>query len=275
MSELVHKFEAETCPRTWLLATEFLNAQPDRSAYNVVLAIRTPELMTPADFATYDCLDRFLHRHDRPSIAAVASTIFPANFYLEKGAHGVFEDYCKIHPRLPSHWGTYAGRILSRSATGRGNTVHEFNPLRVLVEKLKRHVVGVHLRAVYELNMLDAHDLLEIPIYAVQSDGKRTRGQPCLMHLSFKLRAHPPQVSLAVMYRNHFYIEKALGNLIGLAQLLSFVSAEAGVGVGPLVCHSTLAQLDTGTWGVGGVAKLIQQCRQGSESVRQQSPSPR
>jgi hypothetical protein len=95
------------------------------------------------------------------------------------------------------------------------------------------------------------------------------------MHLSFKLRGNPPQVSLAVMYRNHFYIEKALGNLIGLAQLLSFVSAEAGVGVGPLVCHSTLAQLDTGTWGVGGVANVIQQCRQESESVRQQSPSPR
>ncbi len=220
-------------------------------------------------------LDRFLHRHDRPSISAVASTIFPANFYLEKGAHGVFEDYCKIHPRLPPHWGTYASRILSRSAAGRGNTVHEFNPLRVLFEKLQRHVVGVHLRAVYELNMLDAHDLLEIPIYEVQSDGKRTRGQPCLMHLSFKLRANPPQVSLAVMYRNHFYIEKALGNLIGLAQLLSFVSAEAGVGVGPLVCHSTLAQLDTGTWGVGGVANVIQQCRQESESVWQQSPSPR
>ena len=102
--------------------------------------------------------------------------------------------------------------------------------------------------------MLDADDLLEIPIYEMQNDGKRTRAQPCLMHLSFKLRANPPQVSLAVMYRNHFYIEKALGNLIGLAQLLSFVSAEAGVGVGPLVCHSTLAQLDTETWGVGGVA---------------------
>jgi hypothetical protein len=66
---------------------------------------------------------------------------------------------------------------------------------------------------------------------------------------------------LTVMYRNHFYVEKAIGNLIGLAQLLSFVAAEAGVRVGPLICHSTLAELDTGSWGVGGIAKLIEQCR--------------
>jgi hypothetical protein len=117
------------------------------------------------------------------------------------------------------------------------------------------------MRAAYEMNMVESHDMLEIPIYAAETDAKRTRGQPCLMHLSFKLVPTQERVMLTVMYRNHYYIEKALGNLIGLAQLLSFVAAEAGVGVGSLICHSTLAELDSGSWGVGGIAELIKRCR--------------
>ena len=37
---------------------------------------------------------------------------------------------------------------------------------------------------------------------------------------------------LTVLYRYHYYIEKALGNLLGLAQLLYFVAKETGLGVG-------------------------------------------
>jgi hypothetical protein len=48
------------------------------------------------------------------------------------------------------------------------------------------------------------------------------------------------RVMLTVLYRYHYYIEKALGNLLGLAQLLYFVAKETGLGVGPLLCHSTL-----------------------------------
>jgi hypothetical protein len=46
------------------------------------------------------------------------------------------------------------------------------------------------------------------------------------------------------MYRNHFYIEKLLGNLIGLGRLMAFVGREAGVGVGPLTVISTHAVID-------------------------------
>lgn len=258
---MIHIFEADTCPRVWLSAAQFLSGQPARSAYNVVLAARAPDLLSPGDFGIYDCLDGFLRKHGHSSVASVASTIFPANFYLQRGAQGVFEDYPKIHPRLPTHWGLYAGRILRRSGFGRGNAGPRLNPLSILVDKLKHQLAAGHMRAAYEMNMVESHDMLEIPIYAAETDAKRTRGQPCLMHLSFKLVPTQERVMLTVMYRNHYYIEKALGNLIGLAQLLSFVAAEAGVGVGSLICHSTLAELDSGSWGVGGIAELIKRCR--------------
>jgi hypothetical protein len=46
------------------------------------------------------------------------------------------------------------------------------------------------------------------------------------------------------MYRNHFYIEKLLGNLVGLGRLMSFVAREGGVGVGALTVVSTHAEID-------------------------------
>jgi len=262
LGTLIHKFEADTCPRVWLDAAQFLRGQPARTAYNLVLAARTPELLTPADGAIHDCVDEFLRKHAHSSVASVASTIFPANFYMQRGAPGIYEDYPRVHPRLPRHWGMYAGRMLRKSAAADGkNRGLEFNPLRILVEKMKKQVTGGRMRAVYELNMIEDRELLELPIYNAITDARCIRGQPCLSHLSFKLISAGQKVTLTVLYRNHYYIEKALGNLIGLAQLLCFVAAEAGVGVGPLVCHSTLTELDTGSWGVGGIAELIKRCR--------------
>jgi len=66
---------------------------------------------------------------------------------------------------------------------------------------------------------------------------------------------------LTAMYRYHYYIEKALGNLLGLSQLLFFVAKETGLGVGPLVCLSTYAVLDTeGGWRTVDVRQLVADC---------------
>ncbi len=48
------------------------------------------------------------------------------------------------------------------------------------------------------------------------------------------------------MYRNHFYIEKLLGNLVGLGRLMAFVAREGGgLDVGSLTVVSTHAEIDT------------------------------
>ena len=66
---------------------------------------------------------------------------------------------------------------------------------------------------------------------------------------------------LTALYRNHYYIERALGNLIGLSQLLYFVARESGLEPRGLVCHSTLARLDfDGGWTVGEINSLIDKC---------------
>ena len=71
-------------------------------------------------------------------------------------------------------------------------------------------------------------------------------GGQCLSFGSFKLRKEAGQehLDMAVMYRNHFYVEKLLGNLIGLGRLMDFVATEGGVAVGELTVLSAHATVD-------------------------------
>jgi hypothetical protein len=118
------------------------------------------------------------------------------------------------------------------------------------------------MRAVYEVSLVENEDLLtDIPLYRADTDSRRIRGGPCLSHLSFKLMPEG-KVMLTAIYRSHYYIQRALGNLLGLAQLLTFVATEVGVDVGSLVCHSTYAVIDTdGGWARTDAERLIEHCK--------------
>lgn len=69
------------------------------------------------------------------------------------------------------------------------------------------------------------------------------------------------RLMLTATYRNHFYIEKLLGNLIGLTQLLKFVANEAGIEAGSLTVistHATTTQQCKAS--VTEIRKLINDC---------------
>ena len=70
-------------------------------------------------------------------------------------------------------------------------------------------------------------------------------GGQCLSLLSFKVvPGAQRQLLLTAQYRNHYYVEKLLGNLVGLGRLMSFVAREAGLAVGSLTIVSTHAEID-------------------------------
>jgi hypothetical protein len=75
-------------------------------------------------------------------------------------------------------------------------------------------------------------------------DGSPYGGQ-CLSFLSFHLQPGSPKtLLLTAQYRNHYYVEKLLGNLIGLGRLMSYVASETGAKVGSLTVLSTHATID-------------------------------
>lgn len=56
-----------------------------------------------------------------------------------------------------------------------------------------------------------------------ESDNFRPRGSPCLQYIQFRLH-HNNKISLTAVYRSHDFVNKALGNFIGLSDLGKFVA---------------------------------------------------
>ena len=255
---MIHPILAKTSTEAWLRAVNLLNRMEGRCAYNVILDIDDPIMLLPTDKHIVEVLDRFLVSHDAQPVATVAGTIFPASHYRKRGARGVLEDFPnKIYPKLKKTWGTYAGRMLTR----RDRNGRETNPLETIINKLRQQTHRHNaLRAIYEVSLIDI--FADIPVYDPGLDARRTLNQPCLTHLSFKLR-EDHGLMLTALYRNHYYVERALGNLIGLSQLLFFVARESGLEPRGLVCHSTFARLDLDRgWTVRKLKQLTAECNE-------------
>ena len=70
------------------------------------------------------------------------------------------------------------------------------------------------------------------------NDGMQPRGGPCcLQTITLHVEANEQRdhmLSACALYRNHDFFEKALGNYIGLGQLLEFLAESADLRVGSL-----------------------------------------
>jgi thymidylate synthase len=212
--------------------------------YNVVIDVTDPVIHDDKENEVITLVDKFLKLHDQNPIITVSNTIFPQSLY---DAHGSPEFYAVDHRDYDlltetKRWGRYFERMTRhRKADGK-----QYNPLQDMIDKMKRQEnAGVRYKAAYELAVYD-------PLL----DGRTLYGGQCLSFLSFKL--HPEQgLLLTAMYRNHTYVTRCLGNLIGLGRLQAFVAKEAGVKVGSLTIISTHAELDKGDWGIKDARELV------------------
>jgi hypothetical protein len=265
---------SSTLAEAWLDAAEhLLTKKPDYLDTTIVLHIDDPKRVRRRDRAVADTLDSFLIEHDNHSHHTVAETIFPGYEYLRGGVDGVFKNYPdEIFPRIRKHpdsrqWGTYAQRMLCRvSPDGT-----RYNPLEQMIGKMRQKNP---VKASYELGLA-----FDIATYDDDQHRGSRLGGPCLTHLSFKLIAK--KLHLTAIYRSHYYIHRAYGNLLGLARLQSFVADQVGVTTGPLVCHSTMAVLESGKnygWGKREIEPLIRACRaahdQLADGLPRQAHSP-
>lgn len=260
--------EADTCVRAWLEACEYLLEQPHWRGYSLVLEISDPIALPANDRAAYHHLDRFLIESGGFPLNTVINTIFPARRFSRHGAEGLYDCYLnEIYPEIRKHpdfdWGTYFFRLI-RWVDHDSKTI---NPLDDLVHKIRSQLsqAGPN-RAVYELSSYDP--FLDVPVYDPGYDRKRPLGGPCLTHLSFKI-GPDKSLLLSAFYRSHYYVQRALGNLLGLAHLQNFVAEQTGLVVGPLLCISSMAQLEvsSGKWGKNDIRRLIEGCRNGESAV--------
>lgn len=239
---LMKMIEADSCVHAWVQSFEWLLSQQDKTAFNLVVAIHNPIVLADEDRLLADKLDAFLRNHDSLPIISVMNTIFPGGFYKQGGASALYNDFPKAYEESKSGWGTYAGRIFTPIQMKNGEVMSR---VQKIVEKLKRNTQagGLPMKAAYEADVLDSSYDEDLSTYCAATDADLNRNQPCLAHLSFKL--HKGTLSLTAFYRSQYFVTKALGNYLGLGQLLYFVSKEAGLIPGHLICHASMAQIDT------------------------------
>jgi hypothetical protein len=243
----------------WLAAVQYLSTCQDWEDYNLILEILDPMRRGADDRRIEARLDGFLRAAGHFPLSTVAETIFPAGEYRRHGPKGVYETYPdEIYPsikRLPElRWGTYAHRFVRRDGpTG------PINPLKYCIEKICKQLAGKSVKTgCYELSLSEVG--LDLPLYDPVSDRKHHIGGPCLSHVSLKI-TREKRLVMTALYRSHYYLQKALGNLLGLARLQAFVCEQTKLAPGPLICMSTYATLErnSGSWTKADVTDLIQE----------------
>jgi hypothetical protein len=242
-------------------AMDFLRNSPKQEALNLFLEIATPFEISDRDRRVCQKVDSFLREHDCSPLSTVSNTIFPADLYLRYGKEGVFNIYPdEVYPIVKrcknNWWGTYAHRMVRRTNAA-GETV---NPLERIVERLKSQALTRSpKRSIYELDPIDP--CLDISLADPSLPGpQKIMGAPCLSHLSFKL-VGKKTLNLTAIYRLHHYVEKTLGNLIGLSALQNFVAKEANLEVGTLSVLSTFGKIEhSSSFKNAEVMSLLEDC---------------
>lgn len=283
----VKLIKGDTIPEVWLKAVRFLSKQKGREFFDLILHIKKPTVANKADKSTIEKAEAFLKKYNGIPVSTVAETIFPMSYYKRGGKKAVYEDYVEDITKIRSGrddehngWGLYALRMINITLPNG----QPFNQLERVIEKVG---FKVKYQSCFEVNaseelrrnyIEDETDSADLSIFDPSTDAGRYYGGPCLSHVSFKRDKKVDQMRLNATYRSHFYIQRALGNLIGLSNLLLFIAKETGQNIGPLTINATYAKLDIGSdnkgkWTTKNVIDLMDECEALYHNDSEQSDS--
>jgi thymidylate synthase len=239
------------CASAWLAAVTKVDGQPRREAHNVLIDVQDPIANTNADDPIIAEVEAFLRERGK-SVRFIANTIFPEGLYRRHGAPDfirVFHKRVLPKVRKSDRW---SGYYFERMTAYPRQDSAPLDQLWGIVERIRNE--RNRSRNKFEVSLFDPERDVDDSPY----------GGQCLSFLSFKLLPGAEKLlALTAMYRNHYYIEKLLGNLIGLGRLMAFVAAEGGIALGPLTVLSTHAQIDQpGGAKRSEIAELLARCVQ-------------
>jgi hypothetical protein len=228
--------KGENAVDAWQQGCGHLSAEPSHMLRNVITEIEDPVVVEPQWYNRFD--PKAVGAPDRLSV--VAKVLFPDLPRKPNETRQQFYDRCdkmlsralRLN-RLHSSWGgTYFQRL--RSLDGSEDQIER--AIRVLSE--------------WEVR---AETAIVAHTSSPTIDGLRKRGSPCLQYIEILWR-DGGLLDLVAVYRNHDFLNKALGNFIGLGRLLNFIATETEKTPGRVICHSVRAY----TTEIGKLRTLIQ-----------------
>lgn len=237
-----------TAVRAWLSASRRLLTE--RKIGGLMLHIKNPCQFSAEEAAVITKLSKFLKEHETYTVDTVANTIFPSQLNQGDGIEALTDRYMKVYNKVMKGkgWGRYFQRMVNWKTSD--NT--SINQISAMITRLKnRHEDGgKYYRDVYEIG-----------IFSPEKDQMKTRGRQCMSLIELK-PTDDKKLHMTAVYRNHHYIQKTLGNLIGLGNLLRFIATESGYDVGTLTIVSTRAELDVQGWTIKKLATLLDDCEE-------------
>jgi hypothetical protein len=226
------------CASAWLEAAKLVDrqrghdGQPGHQAMNVIIDVANPMAAATLAHPLVALVNDFLMARDK-SIETVANTIFPRALYERHGRAGfikVFHDRVLPKVRKNKNWSGYYFERMTVHAKADGGNLDQLSELIGRIHDKSTKSLHNHQVVVFDPER-DATD----SVY----------GGQCLSFLNFHLLPTKPKtLVLTAQYRNHYYIEKLLGNLIGLGRLMAYIAQETDTKVGSLTVVSTHATID-------------------------------
>jgi hypothetical protein len=235
----------DTLTSAWLAALGHL-VRVDREAFGLVVDIADP-VPDRVDSRVVAELDDLLRRTGRQDVATVANTIFPAALASSsRDRQELYRRYRRLLPRLhrfqANQWGLYFERLIDYPL--RHDPRSPTNQVENIITALRREMsLPAPRRFIYEAQVF------------VPGRDRRRGGFPCLSSLSFQLDRD--QLRLIATYRNQYYVERALGNFLGLAGLQGYVARETDLRQGPLTVVAFHAEADDSR---GDIERLLAAC---------------
>lgn len=228
---------APTLVSAWAEAVRRLKV--DVEQHGLMLHIEDPIRFAPGEDDIICWVDDFLRSHDKYGISTVANTIFPAALDRGDGIEALSMRYMEVFKRRMHRqggWGRYFQRMVAWP-TGSGKKANTINQL------------SENIRMLREMRNGEARffgNVTEIALFDPARDLRKKMNRQCLSFIELKPERDGDIWSLNMMavYRNHYYVQRTLGNLIGLGRLLEFIARETGFKVGTLTIQSTHACLD-------------------------------
>jgi len=229
----VEFIRADNLSIAWLAAAKTLLAKSTvkagREAWDLAVEIADPAAEVSDIRAG---LDAVLTRQGLQSVGTVANTIFPQSLWQSSQSRDEFFDrYRHMVRKLKKFRGNNRGLYFDRLTKWPPSGVEPMNQVETVIKRIASEREGRGpLRFVYDMSVFSpSHD-------------KRPMGFPCLAYLNVKLDGD--RLRLTAHYRNHYFVERAYGNYVGLARLQNFIAGESGLMLGPLTCISGHAELE-------------------------------
>lgn len=212
--------QSTNCLTGWRDACSYIIKNGD--GHNLIMAISTPLVYNN------NHLDEIISCGiiSKTNLRDVENTIFPQRLWnrLQPDRVQFYDSHQKLynrgktlHARNKSLWGNYFLRFTKFG-------IRQSNQLENIIQAINSR--QAQYAACYLMHVSSADTDVNT----------RNMGGPCLQYVQFALDGN--NINLTAVYRNHDFLNKALGNYIGLSKLLEFVCSQTRRNIGTFTCHS-------------------------------------